>query len=41
MVAVHSILTYQAVAVHQDNYKVTKVDVKGAFIQIEMSGPPV
>ncbi len=40
-VAIHSILTCLAVAAHKDDCKVSKADVKGAFIQTEMSGPPV
>ncbi len=40
-VAIHSILTCLAVAAHKDDCKMSKVDVKGAFIQREMSGPPV
>jgi hypothetical protein len=40
-VAVHSILTCLAMAAYDNSYKMAKVDVKGAFVQTEMEGPPV
>jgi len=40
-VAVHSIMTALAVAACNPCIKAAKIDVKGAFIQTEMVGPPV
>jgi hypothetical protein len=40
-VALHSIFTCLAVAAYTRQYTVVKIDVKGAFIQTEMEGPPV
>jgi hypothetical protein len=40
-VAIHSILPCLSVAAYNTNYKMAKIDVKGAFIQTEMEGPPV
>ncbi len=40
-VAVQSILTCLATAAYDNSYKMAKVDVKGAFVQTEMEGPPV
>jgi len=40
-VALHSIFACLAVAAYTRQYTVTKIDVKGAFIQTEMEGPPV
>ncbi len=40
-VAVHSIMTALTVSACNPRIKATKIDVKGAFIQTEMVGPPV
>jgi hypothetical protein len=40
-VAVHSIFACLTVAAHRGIKEVTKIDVKGAFIQSPMEGPPV
>lgn len=40
-VAAHSIMTEPAVAACNKGYIVGKLDVKGAFIQVEMTGTPV
>ncbi len=40
-VAVHSIMTPLTVAACNPCIKAAKIDVKGAFIQTEMVGPPV
>jgi hypothetical protein len=40
-VALHSIFACLAVAVYTRQYTVAKIDMKGAFIQMEMEGPPV
>jgi hypothetical protein len=40
-VAIHSILACLAVGAKKKNYKMSKVDVKGVFMQTEMSGPPI
>jgi hypothetical protein len=41
MVSVHAIMTCLAIAACNRLYTLGKIDVKGAFIQTEMSGPPV
>jgi hypothetical protein len=40
-VSVHAIMTCLAIAACNRLYTLRKIDVKGAFIQTEMSGPPV
>jgi hypothetical protein len=40
-VALHSIFACLAVAAYTRQYTIAKIDVKGAFIQTEMEGPPV
>ncbi len=40
-VALHSIFTCLAVAAYTRQYTVANIDVKGAFIQTEMEGPPI
>jgi hypothetical protein len=40
-VTVHSILSYLTMAAYNNSYKMANIDVKGAFIQTEMEGPPV
>jgi hypothetical protein len=40
-VAVHSIETCLAAAAYNNSYKMAKADLKGAFGQTEMEGPPV
>jgi hypothetical protein len=40
-VAIHSLLTCLAVAAYNPTYVMAKIDVKGAFVQTEMVGPPV
>ncbi len=40
-VAIHLILSCLAVAAYNNSYKMAKIDVKGAFIQTKMEGPPV
>jgi hypothetical protein len=40
-VVVHSILLCLTVAAYNNSYKMAKIDVKGAFIQTEIKGPPV
>ena len=40
-VAVHSIMASLAVAAYNGVKEVAKIDVKGAFIQTPMEGPPV
>ncbi len=40
-VGLHSILTCLAMAAQLDNYILAKIDVKGAYLQMEMTGSPV
>ncbi len=40
-VAIHSIMTCLALVAYNGQNKLGKIDVKGAFIQTEMEGPPV
>jgi hypothetical protein len=40
-VSIHAIMTSLAVAANNRGLKLAKIDVKGAFIQTEMRGPPV
>jgi hypothetical protein len=40
-VAIHSLLTCLAVAAYNSMYIMAKIDMKGAFVQTEMVGPPV
>jgi hypothetical protein len=39
--SIHSIFTCLALAAYIGNYKVAKVDVKGAYIQTEITGSPI
>ncbi len=40
-VGVHSIMTCLTMAAQLDNYVLAKIDVKGAYLQTEMTGSPV
>ncbi len=39
--AIHLIMTCLAVAAYNNHHMMGKIDVKGAFIQTTMEGPPV
>jgi hypothetical protein len=40
-VGIHSIMTCLTMAAQLDNYALAKIDVKGAYLQMEMTGSPV
>jgi hypothetical protein len=40
-VAVHFILSCLTMGAYNNSYKMAKIYIKGAFIQMEMEGPPV